>query len=189
MEGDSYLENIVDYWAAAERFTPHQVDTENTIGYIKSIQITVLEQKDVAWQSRARFQHKTTPNYTWVYTVFLGIIKCSSITDQMKLMLDDSSVDYGLKKEKGLTCLCSFQINNYGELIKDTFTTPDYFVSMSCLNKANKNADGWMSMAPIFIKKFEDAYDNIWDVTKNRKCPIITWGSKRKPQIFPKIFK
>ena len=175
MEGKSCPENIVDYWVTAERFIPHKVDTKNIIGYIKSIQATVLEQKDIAWQSRERFQHKTTPSHTWVYTVFLGIIKCSAITDQMKLMLNDSSIDYDLKKEKGITCLCSFQINNYGELIKDTFTTLDYFVSMSCLNKASKNVDSWMSMAPIFIKKFDDAYDNICDVTKNRKCPTITY--------------
>ena len=98
MEGKSCPENIVDYWVTAERFIPHKVDTKNIIGYIKSIQATVLEQKDIAWQSRERFQHKTTPSHTWVYTVFLGIIKCSAITDQMKLMLTDSSINYDLKK-------------------------------------------------------------------------------------------
>ncbi len=173
MSNKNSPQNIVDYWIAAERFTPHQIETENKIGYIKSIQHTALGAKDIAWQSRARFQHKTTPNYTWVYTVFLGVVKCSDITDQMMRMLNDSSIDYNLKKEKGLTCLCSFQLNNYGELIENTFIAPDYFVSMSCLNQVRDNKDIWMSMYPRFVKKFEDAYKNICDITKNRECSTI----------------
>ena len=159
--------NIIDYWASVERFTPPQIETKNTIGYIESIQQTTLGSKDVPWQSRERFQHKKTPHHTRVYTIFLGILKCSDVTIQIKQLLNSSDNDFDLNN-KGVSCLCSFQLNNYGEIIPNTFVIPDYFISISCLNQINTHPKTYISLAPKISKKFTDTYDNKCDVVKNR---------------------
>lgn len=159
--------NIVEYWKAVERFTPPQIETKNKIGYIKSIQQEVSGVKNIPWQNRERFEHKVTPHHTLVYTVFLGVVKCSDITTQMKNFLNSADKDFDLNIN-GVSCLCSFQLNNYGELIPGTLVIPDYFVAMSCLNKIDNYPNNWISFAPQINKKFLDAFENHSDVVDCR---------------------
>ena len=72
------------------------------------------------------------------------------------------------RANKGVSCLCTFQLNNYGEVIPDTFVIPDYFISMSCLNQMNMQSKNWMSLFPVFDKNFTDVFDNQRDAMATR---------------------
>lgn len=161
-------QNIICYWDAVERFTPHKLDIKNKLGYVQSIQQEVLGAQDIPWQSRERFYHKQTPDKTWVYNVFLGIINCTDITRLIKEMLESNEEDYSLQNDNQISCLCTFQLNNYGEILKDTFAIPDYFISMACLNQKKKHPRTWLDLAPKIYQKVEDIYHNWIDILQNR---------------------
>ncbi len=168
MKNKKSSQNIIYYWNAVERFTPHKLDTKNKLGYVQSIQQEVLETKDIPWQSRERFCHKQTPGKTWVYNVFLGIVNCSDITRLIKEMLESGEEDYNLQNDNQISCLCTFQLNNYGEILEDTFAIPDYFISMACLNQKKKHPRTWLDLVPKIYQKIEDVYNNWVDILQNR---------------------
>lgn len=158
---------VIDYWTCVERFTPPKVETKIVSQTIESIQKEVLRAKDIPWENRKRFEHKVTPNYTKVYTVFLGVIKFSDISKQIKELLKNNDDDFDFDGNN-LSCLCCFQLNNYGEYIKDTLIIPDYFVSMSCLRLIDHDPKNWMKMFPIIHQRLKDAFDNQCDMISNR---------------------
>lgn len=173
-------QRIVKYWSSVERFTIPRVETQKKIGYIKSIQQETLGAKDIPWQSRSRFQHRYTPNHTLVYTVFLGIIKHSDISSYITKRLNGSDEYNDDLNANEVSCLCSFQLSNYGELLAETFTIPDYFVYMSCLNQIDRYPNDWVSLAPQFTKKFNDIFDNQCDVIKNRINKSFTFDDLKE---------
>ena len=120
MKNNKSSQNIIDYWNAVERFTPHKLDTKSKFGYVKSIQQEVLGAQDIPWQSRERFCHQETPGKTWVYNVFVGIINGTDITRLIKQMIESNEEDYNLQDNNKISCLCTFQLNNYGEILEDT---------------------------------------------------------------------
>ena len=61
--------------------------------------------------------------------------KYSDITNPNKTMFANNKEDYNLQSNNNVSYLCTFQLNNYGEILKDTFTIPEYFISIVCLNK------------------------------------------------------
>lgn len=168
MKNKTSSQNIISYWNAVERFTPHKLDTKNKLGYVESIQQEVLGAKDIPWQSRERFCHKQTPSKTLVYNVFLGIINCTDITHLIKKMLESSEEDYNLQNDNQISCICTFQLNNYGEILEGTFAIPDYFIYMACLNQKKKYLQTWLDLAPIIKQKIEDVYNNWVDILQNR---------------------
>ena len=168
MKNKKSSQNIIYYWNAVERFTPHKLDTKNKLGYVESIQQEVLGAKDIPWQSRERFCHKQTPSKTWVYNVFLGVINCTDVTHLIKEMLENREEDYNLQNDNQVSCLCTFQLNNYGEILKDTFAIPDYFMSMACLKQKKKYPSTWMDLVSKIYQKVEDVYNNWADILHNR---------------------
>jgi hypothetical protein len=167
MSKSESAKNIVDYWSSVERFTPPQVDTKDN-----SVQKEVSQHKDMPWVSPERFNYKLKPNEFKVHRVFLGAIKRSDITAQFKKLLDNHNKDYELI-DNGISCLCSFQLTHYGKFILQSDVVPDYFVSMSCLNKMKENPKTWESFAPGIAAKFKDAFENQCDVIQNRKHPFF----------------
>lgn len=168
MKNDKLCQSIVDYWNAVERFTPYKLDAKNKLGYVQSIQEEVLGAHDIPWQSRKRFGHAQTPNKIWVYTVFLGVINYADITQLIKIMLGNEEEDYNLQVNDQISCLCAFQLNSAGEVLQETFTIPEYFISMACLNQRKEYPWTWLSLAPKTYQKIESVYKNWADVLKNR---------------------
>ncbi|NDE19474.1 MAG: hypothetical protein EB000_03410, partial [Alphaproteobacteria bacterium] len=168
MNNNKPCKNIVNYWNAVERFTPHHLETKNKLGYVESIQQEVLKEHDIPWQSRQRFCHKQTPDKTWVYNVFLGAVNYSDITKLIKTMLANNKEDYNLQSNNNVSCLCTFQLNNYGEILKDTFAIPEYFISIACLNKKHSYPKTWLDLTPKIQQQVEDTYKNWVDVLSNR---------------------
>jgi len=139
--------NIVNYWNAVERFTPHHLDTKNKLGYVEEIEQGISEQESILWKSREDSSHKQTPDKTWVYNVFLGVVNSSDITKLLKTMLANNKEDYNLQSNNNVSYLCTFQLNNYGEILKDTFAIPEYFISIACLNKKHSYPKTWLDLA------------------------------------------
>ncbi len=154
---------ILDFWAAVEQFTPCTVEPEKKTGYVKSIQREVLGKQDIPWLNKDSFNHERTDKFTWVYTVFLGILKKKDITKQIKQFLRIDHPDYDLKKENGLSCICAFQLDINGKPISSTFEVPDYFIGMSCLTQFKEKPNTWLEQAPEFKRKFTDAFSNLCD--------------------------
>jgi hypothetical protein len=172
--------NIVDYWNAVERFTPHQLETKNRLGYVESIQQEVLGEQDIPWQSRERFCHKQTPGKTWVYNVFLGIVNYSDIIKLIKNMLVNDEDDYDLQSVDQVSCLCTFQLNNYGEVLNDTFIIPEYFISIACLQKKHKYPHNWLDEGPKIHHKIQDTYKNWADILTNRPNHSVVFEDLKK---------
>lgn len=168
MKNDESCQNIIDYWGTVERFTPYKLDTKNIFGYVKSIQQEVLDEYDIPWKNRDRFEHRKTPDKTWVYNIFIGIINYTDITKLIKTMLESDDEDYNLPTNDQVSCLATFQLNNYGEILSETFAVPEYFISMACLNQRKKYPESWLHLAPKMQQKVLDAYNNWVDVLKNR---------------------
>ncbi|MCP5362352.1 MAG: ATP-binding protein [Rickettsiaceae bacterium] len=165
--------NIVNYWNAVERFTPHHLDTKNKLGYVEEIQRGILREEDIRWKSREDYSYNKTPKETWVYNVFLGVVNSSDITKLLKTMLANNKEDYNLQSNNNVSYLCTFQLNNYGEILKDTFAIPEYFISIACLNKKNSYPKTWLDLAPKIQQRVEDTYKNWVDVLSNRpNCTV-----------------
>ncbi|NBY34972.1 MAG: hypothetical protein EBQ62_01525, partial [Alphaproteobacteria bacterium] len=58
--------------------------------------------------------------------------------------------------------------NNYGEILKDTFAIPEYFISIACLNKKHSYPKTWLDLTPKIQQQVEDTYKNWVDVLSNR---------------------
>jgi hypothetical protein len=165
--------NIVNYWNAVERFTPHHLDTKNKLGYVTEIQQVTSGEERIRWKSREDSSHNKTPKETWVYNVFLGVVNSSDITKLLKTMLANNKEDYNLQSNNNVSYLCTFQLNNYGEILKDTFAIPEYFISIACLNKKNSYPKTWLDLAPKIQQRVEDTYKNWVDVLSNRpNCTV-----------------
>ncbi|MBN8523481.1 MAG: ATP-binding protein [Rickettsiales bacterium] len=165
--------NIVNYWNAVERFTPHHLDTKNKLGYVEEIQRVILREEDIRWKSRKDYSYNKTPKETWVYNVFLGVVNSSDITKLLKTMLANNKEDYNLQSNNNVSYLCTFQLNNYGEILKDTFAIPEYFISIACLNKKNIYPKTWFDLAPKIQQRVEDTYKNWGNVLSNRpNCTV-----------------
>lgn len=175
MKKNESVKNIIDYWEAVERFTPHKLDTESIFGNIESIQREVQGQHDIPWKNPERFLHKQIPNKTWVYSVFIGIINYSDITKLIRNMLEKDEENYNSSTKESLSCFCTFQLNNCGKIISNTFTIPEYFISMACLNQRKKHSKNWLNLAPKIHKKILDAYDNWVDVIQNRNDNSVSF--------------
>ena len=81
--------------------------------------------------------------------------------------------DYNLQSNNNVSCLCTFQLNNYGEILKDTFAIPEYFISIACLNKKHSYPKTWLDLVPKIQQKVEDTYKNWVDVLSNRpNCTV-----------------
>ncbi len=171
--------NIVNYWNAVERFTPHHLDTKNKLGYVEEIQRGILREEDIRWKSREDYSYNKTPNETWVYNVFLGIVNSSDITKLLKTMLVNNKEDYNLQSNNNVSYLCTFQLNNYGEILKDTFAIPEYFISIACLNKKNSYPKTWLDLAPKIQQRVEDAYKNWVGVLSNRPNRTVKFEDLR----------
>ncbi len=171
--------NIVNYWNAVERFTPHHLDTKNKLGYVEEIQRGILREEDIRWKSREDYSYNKTPNKTWVYNVFLGIVNSSDITKLLKTMLVNNKEDYNLQSNNNVSYLCTFQLNNYGEILKDTFAIPEYFISIACLNKKNSYPKTWLDLAPKIQQRVEDAYKNWVGVLSNRPNRTVKFEDLR----------
>ena len=63
------------------------LDTKNKLGYVEEIEQGISEQESILWKSREDSSHKQTPDKTWVYNVFLGVVNSSDITKLLKTML------------------------------------------------------------------------------------------------------
>jgi hypothetical protein len=159
--------DILSFWKAVEQLTPFNVETEKISGNVKSIQKEVLGEKDIPWLNKDRFLFKKTDSHTWVYTTFLGIIECNSIITQMKKLLDMEYPDYDLQQSKGLSCLCSFQLNIDGMPIAGSLQIPDYFITMSCLAQRKQNPNNWLDQSSDIKRKFTDVFDNLCDFLHN----------------------
>jgi hypothetical protein len=61
MNNNKPCKNIVNYWNAVERFTPHHLDTKNKLGYVEEIEQGISGEKGIRWKSREDCTHKKTP--------------------------------------------------------------------------------------------------------------------------------
>ena len=55
MNNNKPCKNIVNYWNAVERFTPHHLDTKNKLGYVEEIEQGISEQESILWKKPRRF--------------------------------------------------------------------------------------------------------------------------------------
>ena len=100
--------------------------------------------------------------------MFLGVVNSSDITKLIKTMFANNKEDYNLQSNNNVSYLCTFQLNNYGEILKDTFAIPEYFISIACLNKKHIYPKTWLDLAPKIQQQVEDTYKNWVDVLSNR---------------------
>jgi len=166
-------QTIIDYWDAVERFTIHKLDTKRKSTSVHLISKKDLGQHDIPWKSREQFCHTQTPQKTWVYNVFLGIVDCKDITCLIKDMLDSKAEEYNLQNNGQESCLCSLQLNNYGEILQDGFTVPDYFISLACLNKKPQYPKTWLKLAPQISQVIQDVYKNWFNALQKRPSSSV----------------
>jgi hypothetical protein len=157
--------NIVDFWNSVEKFTPCQIETDNSKKpfRVENIQREVLADHDIPWINKDRFKHFSADGKTWTYTIFLGIITLEDITTQMKELLHSDYPDYDLQNTKGVSCIASFKVNIQGLLVENSLSIPDYFLSMGALTLKEKYLDEWMNHRRVIERNMNDIFDNLCD--------------------------
>ena len=102
-------------------------------------------------------------------------------------MFANNKENYNLQSNNNVSYLCTFQLNNYGEILKDTFTIPEYFISIACLNKKHIYPKTWLDLAPKIQQRVEDTYKNWVDVLSNRPNRAVKFEDLKVLLIYNKL--
>ncbi|WP_207215416.1 AAA domain-containing protein [Rickettsiales endosymbiont of Peranema trichophorum] len=164
MEGIQTHIDIMKYWEGVERFTPQKLDG-------KSITFVQYQHK-IPWRSLDNGNSLSGENH--IYTIFLGIISFANIATLVAQMLQDSTSYQNNSELSDKSFLCTFQVDNNGKILSDTFAVPEYFLSIACLDQKNAYAKEWIDFIPVTRQKLQDAFQSWTQQIKTRTNPTVS---------------
>ncbi len=147
--------NILNYWAAVEKITPFEIESSKKFSYVRT-------SDDIPWLNRGHFKHKKTEKYTWVYTVYLGVLPISYITKQVNKLLNDDKGNYDLKESNAVSCIARFLVNFEGKPIAGTFELPGYYTGISNLAKYGIKDKEWLNKQSMLEYKVTCVFHNFY---------------------------
>ena len=173
---DQHAINVLRYWALVEEFVPPAVEKAYKTAETRSIQNEVLEDNDIPWLHKERFQtHHSTAKHTWEYTVFLAVNKINALLSTVKNIFSDAVDGYTDQEDKN-TCMLAFKVDVNGRPLANSLEIPDYVVALGCITQSDPpslaGVDG--DKKDIVREKITDIYRNFCDEfeQKERVEPI-----------------
>lgn len=170
--------DILDFWLSIEQFTPPEVEISKCSGPLKSIQQEVLGDKHIPWLNRKVFKHYSDEDNTWVYTVFIGIMKRNDIVESMRSFLGIDEQVSG-KDDDSVSCICTFKLDINGRIKKETYQITNYALNMSCLKQLSlkqRNEDVWSETFSRIKQQCETTFVNFCDtLNQNNSNRIVQY--------------
>ncbi|MEM9417267.1 MAG: ATP-binding protein [Bacteroidota bacterium] len=91
MSSKEHAINVLRYWALVEELTPPEIKQEYEEDSKQSIQREIAADEDTPWPDQEiTVVHERTEQYTWEYTVFLGVDKIKDIRAIINNIFDEA---------------------------------------------------------------------------------------------------